>query len=372
MTDANKPANLRDDHSLLPHSVTLVISHLTPVLGMEATVLSLANALKDHYVTRIITIAEGKSTTPPPVDVEVESWGSKVVGWKRALTIRRVLKHRNSIDSDVVILCGVWAALPTLLTLPKPVRRKCIIWEHSFDSQKVKTSRSLALLRTVARYVYRRSAGTVAVSTSLMRDMQLAGFDGVIDVIPNLTRDLGSPAPSAAVPGTLLTVGSLSKTKNQRLAVQMMAHLPQAYSLDLLGAGPDMQALKQLAAYLGVSDRVRFHGYVSDPAPYFERCQMLVHTSLGETFGLVLFESAAFERPVVAVNRSVMVDIVPVLVPGILAEPEPEAFAAAVSSLQVTPIAHDAFAAAAKRRQETADLIVGQWSSVLTRVVASA
>lgn len=371
MNNANGVSAETVESSDRPAPVTLVISHLTPQLGMESAVISLAKALSKTRSVRIVTVAEEDSTSLRSIGLDVESWGSRVVGWRRALTVLRAFKHRKGLTNGPIVLCGVWAAIPLLFTLPRPTRRRCIVWEHSFDSHKVGTSRGLAILRSIARYLYQRSAGSVAVSSSLMRDMRHAGFTGPIDVIPNITRDLPPAVQSQSEPGSLLAVGSLSKTKNQRLAVQMMMHLPHHYTLDVLGDGAERPALEALAAELGVSDRVRFHGYVADPAPYFERSEIMVHPSLGETYGLVLFECASFSKPVVAVNQSVMVDIVPALVPGVLAEPEPTAFAAAVSSLRSDPISTTVFAESARMRQLSAGSVISQWEVVLMRVASA-
>ncbi|MCV7282686.1 glycosyltransferase [Mycolicibacterium flavescens] len=344
--------------------VTLVILSLSPLLGMESATLSLAKALARDYEVRIVLLADDGADVP--IDhVTVESWGGRIPDWKRAVTLTRAFSHRNDPNGDVIILCGVWTAIPMLMALPKKLLAHTLIAEHSFDKGKVASCKRLAVMEAAARRYYHRAFATVTVSESVRHDMREAGFQDRIEVIPNIVREFDSHFAEEICSGRLVTVGSLTRTKNQGLALRTLALLPEQYSLDVVGDGPERRALERLANDLGITERVNFRGYVENPAEFYSQAQIVVHPSLGETYGLVLYEAASFGKPVVAADRSVMAKVIPEFVPGKVAEPHPEAFASAILSLEATPLSQRVFTDAASRRRAASRNIVKDWGSLI-------
>lgn len=348
--------------------VSIVVSHLFPMLGMESATLSLAEALSRRYEVRISAIAGEAANIEGSSQISVESWGSRVLGWRRVITILRAFAHRKDLDGSVIILVGAWAAIPMLVALPARVRRRCLVWEHSFDDQKVDSDGTLVYLRSIARPMYARAGATIVVSDSLRSNLHSAGFRGKIEVIPNFTRNFNLVTATETIPGRLLSVGSLTRTKNQLLALQTLALLPTRYSLDILGDGPERENLQRSASELGVADRVNFCGHVSNPAHYFAQSEIVIHPSLGETYGLVLFEAAEFGRPVVAVNQSVMPETIPRYVPGLVAEPQAHTFAAGIRSLEDHPPTAEQVARAGQERRLLAENIGGDWERLIDAV----
>ena len=118
----------------------------------------------------------------------------------------------------------------------------------------------------------------------------------------------------------VLFVGALDRAhyfKGVPVLLQALASLKgENTRLLLVGEGDLRASYEQQAHLLGLSDRVRFCGRVSDrdlPAHY-ALCDLLVlpSTTLGEAFGVVLLEAMACGKPVVASNlpgvRSVVSD----------------------------------------------------------------
>lgn len=70
--------------------------------------------------------------------------------------------------------------------------------------------------------------------------------------------------------------------------------------LDVYGDGPERAALEQLAADLGITDRVALHGHVSDPTARVATADVSVLTSTYEGQSLVVLESLLVGVPVVA------------------------------------------------------------------------
>lgn len=72
----------------------------------------------------------------------------------------------------------------------------------------------------------------------------------------------------------------------------------------MIGDGPELRRLKQLAASLGVADRVKFLGKLDHDATLAKlgECDVLVHPSLHESGGLVCLEGMAARRPVLCLD----------------------------------------------------------------------
>src|SRR5437773_1079083 len=128
------------------------------------------------------------------------------------------------------------------------------------------------------------------------------------------------------------------------------------------GTGPDRERLEQLAHKLGLGDRVRFLGGVSDrelPALY-NLASVYVGASrraerLGvEGFGIALVEASACGRPVVAGNSGGIPDAVRDGETGFLVPPEePAAFADAICRLLADPAAAQRMGQNGRRAVET-------------------
>lgn len=105
--------------------------------------------------------------------------------------------------------------------------------------------------------------------------------------------------------GVLLSVGRITKEKNVRLSLLTLYELVKRgrdLALLYIGDGPDIPALQDEAAQLGLSDRVVWGGFLDQDtlaAAYFLGDAFLF-PSLSDTQGIVLYEAAAAGLPVVA------------------------------------------------------------------------
>ena len=111
-------------------------------------------------------------------------------------------------------------------------------------------------------------------------------------------------AQHAAGPSTLvlLCVAMFRAEKRQRELIEIAAGLPPTldWQLWLAGDGPTRTACERLGAERGVAARVKFTGFLRDPAPLYAAADIAVHASTSESLSNFLIEAQAHGLPVVA------------------------------------------------------------------------
>jgi glycosyltransferase involved in cell wall biosynthesis len=104
----------------------------------------------------------------------------------------------------------------------------------------------------------------------------------------------------------LLTVGRLHPQKGHAVLLDAMTDLVKrrgcAVQLLVVGQGPEEAELKARIHQLGLTDRVAFVGYASNPAPYYRHADVFVLPSFYEGAPNVLLEAAALGVPCVAAD----------------------------------------------------------------------
>ena len=344
---------------------TVLVSHLTPTLGLERSAIRLAEQFREEAA--VVCLAQDAGELQPlslEHEIRATTLGSPVRGVRRLVTVgraRRWLAHA----SGVVVVAGVWAAVPLLLVKRKSDPVTVIVWEHSLTDSNIAARMKLRLLAVVAGRLYRRAEAVVCVSAPLAERMRAVLGSGQVSVIPNffeLRRGLpavhspvpdarNGPARSRRTLARLLTVGRLVPVKNTRLVLDAFASLGDDFELIVAGDGPLREDLERHASILGVQDRVRFVGFVDDVRPLYEWCDIVVLASREETFGLVMFEAAAQHRPVVSTDFAVARQFIPRYAPGVLAEPSSEALSAAIRRAAEDPPAPEDFDRADEMRR---------------------
>ena len=152
------------------------------------------------------------------------------------------------------------------------------------------------------------------------------------------TRDSGLANPVEKRPGVfrLLQVASLSRVKNQQLAIDAVALLSQRVDvhLDLVGEDTLGGQLQESARELDLADRVTFHGFLpQDELPrLFASADLYVQTSLHEAAGVSVLEAAACGVPVIGTRAGYIADWTPDRAVAI-DDPSAETFARAIEEL---------------------------------------
>jgi glycosyltransferase involved in cell wall biosynthesis len=159
-------------------------------------------------------------------------------------------------------------------------------------------------------WALRRAAAVTAASQPIV---DLAARLGVTATrIPlGVALDTWPPLPArrrqAGVPARLIHVGSLNRVKDQTTLLRATARLRDAgqdFRLDVVGEDTLGGAIQALARELGLVERVRFHGFLTqrELRPLMEAAHLHVISSRHEAGPLVLLEAAVAGVPTVGTS----------------------------------------------------------------------
>ena len=210
-----------------------------------------------------------------------------------------------------LVVSGHINMAPLGIVLAKLAKAKSILIVHGIDAWKRHNS---ALVR---KSLFRFDRVVGVSHTTLER---LSGWSGIdlarTRVLPNCV-DLSrySPGPKSDALGqklgiagrtVLMTVGRLATEERFKGFDEVLEALPLLSEripdvvYVVCGEGADRQRLEEKAARLGVSERVRFAGYIpeAEKADYYRLADAYVMPSRGEGFGIVFLEAMACGIPV--------------------------------------------------------------------------
>ena len=155
----------------------------------------------------------------------------------------------------------------------------------------------------------------VAISQGLARYLaEIEGFDEEgFEIVHYGIAGSDGVRPYAGEEPRLLCVGRLIPVKGHLVLLRSLAQARgrvPGLVLDIAGQGPLEPALRAYAKELGLSDAVRFLGFVSPIQAALERSAAVVVPSLGEGFGMVALEAMERGRPVIASDVGGLPEIV--------------------------------------------------------------
>ncbi|HEL1087084.1 TPA: glycosyltransferase family 4 protein [Streptococcus equi subsp. zooepidemicus] len=140
----------------------------------------------------------------------------------------------------------------------------------------------------------------------------------------------------------LLSLSRVSYEKNiQAIIHQLPAVLSEnsRIKLVIVGDGPYLQALKELAVSLGVEDHVVFTGMIAHDQVglYYKACDFFISASTSETQGLTYIESLASGKPIIAHGNPYLDDLITDRMFGTLYYAESELSDAIIDAILETP-----------------------------------
>ncbi|MDR3727473.1 MAG: glycosyltransferase, partial [Terracidiphilus sp.] len=181
----------------------------------------------------------------------------------------------------------------------------------------VRVACRLAGVTAVVQHIHGRIIESDGASVSKigfrMVDAVIANSQAVADCLPGRNAQVvyagietGSHPPALTAPSGPLKLGVLARLiplKNVGAVISATAGLASRgieVHTEIAGSGPSEPSLRDLAARLGVAERVHFLGWQTDVPRLLASWDLLVIPSLEEGFGLSALEAMGAARPVVA------------------------------------------------------------------------
>jgi phosphatidylinositol alpha-1,6-mannosyltransferase len=234
--------------------------------------------------------------------------------WRR-MKMAGAIRRRITRGGVTTVVTDSWKSLESLPAKAlKGVRVVCLAHGNEY-TDKAQTGRIRSVLARADVVV-----ATSGFTASLARPM--AGQTPVDIVLPGVTPPQGAhlglrPHVSG---DRLLCIARLEPRKGIDQVIGALAALKPQYprlTLDVVGQGEDGQRLSDLAAALGVSGQVNFHGYVSDTAraELIRAARVFVLPNRPDASGVdgfvpAFLEVAACGVPVVAGRAGGVADVV--------------------------------------------------------------
>lgn len=104
----------------------------------------------------------------------------------------------------------------------------------------------------------------------------------------------------------ILSVGRLDKLKRNELLIEALRYCDKEIKAKIAGKGPEMERLAKLANKLGVEDRVKFLGFVSDEdlLNLYANAFAVFYAPIDEDYGYITLEAFLSKKPVITCEDS--------------------------------------------------------------------
>ena len=387
----------------------LILDHTAREGGAETALARLLNALpgaedrvrvllfEDGPLHRRLH-ASGVQTAVVELDASVNTaarsdiagLGAIRAAWTAVRFVPRLVRAIRGADPEIVVANSLKSAVFTAVAAPLAGRRWA--WHlHDRLAADYLPRTLVALMRGIALCGPTR---IVVNSEATRATLPHRAQKRCVVAYPGLDDDSFTDQPPVRVdPPTIGMVGRISPTKGQtefiRAAALVARDRPDTRFVvigdALFGEDGYRQEAHDLAAALGVDDRIDFTGWVDDAPTRMSRMSVVVHASpVPEPFGQVIVEAMARGVPVVATATGGVSEILqsrttPVIgwqrtTLGIVVTPaDHQALAGAITDVLSDPEAAEERAAAARRAAEafrissTAQRVIGAWSFRLPR-----
>lgn len=231
--------------------------------------------------------------------------------------------------------------------------------------------------RILRRFTYKRTAAVVAVSNNTLNQLACFVPQRLLQVIPNPADPAGCQGkPSLNIEGpAIVSMGRLVESKGIDMLIKAFAlsiKKNPAWSLLILGDGPERNKLESYAKELGVGEKCIFSGAINNPGPTLAQAEIFALASRYEGFPMSLVEAMVCGLPVVCTKYSPDTgEIVSDGVDGILVDVDDVAgLTAALNQLMSNDDLRNQMSLKAKELTERFSLesVLNQWNDLLTEI----
>ncbi|AUG79179.1 hypothetical protein CFP65_4432 [Kitasatospora sp. MMS16-BH015] len=382
--------------------ITFLLTTADAMGGTERAVLTVAEALAELHEVKVLSIFKTRAssffTAKVPIEYLVDNTGpvprparggeledsvykavasrpSELVdpAWERAfnrLSDLEAERYLRATDADVIV--SSTPALQALMVRVAPPSVVTVGQEH-----RVSELRGISGAPLIEFTPRLDAMVTLSEPTKVWFAETFAGFAPRLAVIGNALPGEYRPTSSLET-RTITQAGRMVSEKQIDHAITAFSKVAGAHpqwKLRLLGDGPLLRRMRELAANLGILDQVQLVGSTPHMLEEWAQASICLLTSRVEAFGLVLAEAQAAGVPIVSYAcPNGPAEIVTDEVDGLLVPPgDIDGLAEALRRLITEQETRQAFGAAALAASErwSAPVIAQRWSSLLTELVAA-
>lgn len=334
--------------------------------GAERTLLEFARRSR-HEVVIFTSRYEPEATFPGLRDLDVRVLDSVSVHrspLQVALSGLRIFTRKIDLGGfdALLVVCEGLGDLVVLRNLGIPAFNLCLtplrivfdsVYRATYLAQRSAPQRlairaASFVFRWIDRMAWRRYRLVFPISAEVKRRIEAGGLAPARKLhVVHPGVDLADFVPSAGYERTFFVPGRIMWTKNLELAIEAFRRFrerapePETWRLHIAGIvdGKSEIYLERLRALAGGDSAIEFGVHPSDKEmrSFYRSCFATLFTAFNEDWGLVVIEAMASGKPCVAVDRGGPREIVRHGHDGLLAEPEPGAFAEAMLRLVTEP-----------------------------------
>ena len=375
-----------------PVRVCYVVSFFHPFAsGAERQALAQgAELARRGHTVHVIT----RSVPGYPI-VDEEHQGIFIHRWIKTTTagplfglsfVAGVMTAITQLNSEIDVIHthqGLWEAVATGLARSMLGVRPTLVQPASAgyygEADELRRTRAGPLLRRAIL----ANTGFAAISAEIDRQWRELGVapGRIVRMASGVNVQEFHPGPSMVDADLLprprvIFTGRLHPQKNLSLLLEAWAKVVRQSeaNLILVGPGNDRQRLIELAASLGISDRVQFVGAVDSPAEYLRAADIFVLPSVAEGMSNSLLEAMATALPCVVSGIGGNTDLVADGQTGrLVAQPTAEAWSNTILELLENPSEARRLGSAAHQRIDrefALGVVVDRYLELYRRMIA--
>lgn len=266
-----------------------------------------------------------------------------------------------STKPDLVVTYN-WGAIEAALGCTLGKGRPVVHLEHGFANDEAKKlkrrrviARRLVLNRIHATIVPSRELLDIALRQYRVRPAKLIWIPNGVDAeryTPGRDWEFRRSLGFSDSDVVFLSLGHLRPVKNLALLMRAFALADVANArLLIVGNGPCMPELEQLATELHIAERVVFAGATDSTLPFYRAADAFALSSTTEQMPMALLEAMACALPAISTDVGDVAEIVASVAGNhIVAGLEPKAYAEALRRAAQSPVVRSATGAANRAR----------------------
>ena len=270
---------------------------------------------------RVTFLCARHGTAPPEETID----GIRILRVGRQLTINVTavraalrLARNDSVDVFVESLCKLPFFMPAVTRIPVVPVVLHLFGSTAFRELTPVLASGVWCSEKLIPLLY-RDLPFVALSESTARDLDRRGVRASrMEIVPpglDLRRYCGNDSAPPHREPLLVYVGRLKRYKGIDIVLRALVAVRQripGVRLTLVGKGDDRLRLEALAGSLGLTDSIRFVGFVSEAEKitWLRQAWAVVYPSPKEGWGIATLEAAACGTPVLASDAEGLRDAV--------------------------------------------------------------